>query len=245
MNRDTRIGVCCYAGDQHQVIKALGQYLHHQCPVVVLSPEDSKAEIRYPGIENRFAGKRAYIGQESLDRQRLHMMELLKFPEKFFLVHDADSVCLSPKIPQYLYDEPGVLWSNVVTDGIPEHQPAYPPGWPHIAFQPPYFMSRQTIEALLAASEGDAANPTMPFIDHYIVQLAIKAGHPYKSFRDGVSCPIGPQWPNEFALVRDAVRNRGAIFLHSIKKVETLSILCADRQDYAGGIHEPRHPGCC
>jgi hypothetical protein len=233
MNPDTRTVVCCYAGDQHQVIKALGQYLHHKCPVVILSPEDSKAEIRYPGIENRFGGKRAYIGQESLDRQREHMRLMLTFPEHHFLVHDADSVCLSPEIPGYLYAERGVLWSNVVNDGIPEHQPAYPAGFPHIAFQPPYFMDRETIEGLLAVSEGMKANPTMPFIDHYMVQLALKANWPYRSFRDGISCPIGPEWPNEFALVRDAVRSRGAIFLHSIKKAETLAILCGDRKEYA------------
>lgn len=232
MNENTRIAICCYAGDQHQVIKALGQYLHHKCPVVVLSPEDSKAEIRYPGIENRFAGKRAYIGQESLDRQRLHMQELLKFPENFFLVHDADSVCLSPQIPQYLYDEPGVLWSNVVNDGIPEHQPAYPEGWPHIAFQPPYFMSRKTIEGLLAGAGDIRANPTMPFIDHFFVQMAIKANWPYKSFRDGASCPIGFEWPNEFKLICEAVRYRGAIFLHSIKKVEALNRILAERAEF-------------
>src|ERR1035437_1545947 len=167
MNANTRIAVCCYAGDQVQVIKALDNYLQHGCPVVVLSPEDSPAEIRYPGIENRFAGKRAYIGQDSLDRQREHLKVLLTFPEEYFLVHDADSVCLSAKLPAYLYAEPDFLWSNVVNDGIPEHQPAYPSGFPHIAFQPPYFLSRKTIGGLLAASEGIQANPVMPFIDHY------------------------------------------------------------------------------
>ena len=232
MNSETRIAVCCYAGDQHQVIKALGNYLQHKCPVVVLSPEDSKAEIRYPGIENRFAGKRAYIGQESLDRQRLHLELLLTFPEKYFLVHDADSVCLTPEIPAYLYREPDILWSNLVNDPIPEHQPAYPQGFPHIAFQPPYFLSRRTIAALLRTADGIKANPTMPFVDHYMVQLALRACWPYKGFPDGISCPIGLEWPNEFKLVSDAVRQRGVVFLHSVKTVEALTQLMLERQKY-------------
>jgi hypothetical protein len=228
MNEDTRIAACCYAGDQHQVIKFLGCYLHHERPFVVLSPEDSPAEVRYPGVENRFGGRRAYIGQESLDRQRIHLQLLLTFPENYFLVNDSDSVCLSPKIPDYVYAEPDVLWSNVVNDGIPEHQPAYPQGFPHIAFQPPYFMSRKVIESLLSVSEGITANPTMPFVDHYMVQLALKAGCPWKSFRDGVSCPI----EQDMGLVSDAVQNRGAIFLHSIKKPEILERLLACRKEY-------------
>jgi hypothetical protein len=232
MNSDTRIAICCYAGDQHQVIKALGVYLHHKCPVVVLSPEDSKAEIRYPGIENRFAGKRAYIGQDSLERQRLHLELLLTFPENWFLVHDADSVCLKPELPTYLYQDPVTLWSNLVHDGIPEHQPAYPPGFPHIAFQPPYFLSRRTIEVLLTGTAGLQANPTMPFIDHYMVQLALQSKCPYRSFKDGASCPIGFEWPNEFKLVSDGVRHHGLIFLHSIKKAETLNYLVKMRKDY-------------
>ncbi len=237
MNERTRVAVCCYAGDQHQVIKTLGLYLHHRCPVVVLSPEDSKAEIKYLGIENRFGGRRAYIGQESLDRQAIHLKLLLDFPEQHFLVHDADSVCLSAEIPRYLYQEPDILWSNVVQDGIPEHQPAYPTGWPHIAFQPPYFLSRKTIEGLLAVADRIRANPTMPFIDHYMVQLAIESGWPYRSFRDGVSCPIDTKYPNEFSLVHDAVQNRGAVLMHSIKRAEVMGLLAAYRK-----IYEQNHP---
>lgn len=238
MNEDTRIAVCCYAGDQHQVIKALGAYLHHKRPVVVLSPEDSKAEIRYSGIENRFAGKRAYIGQDSLDRQREHLEVLLTFPEKYFLVHDADSVCLTPKLPRYLYEDHIMLWSNVVNDGIPGRDNAYPDGYPRIAFQPPYFMTRRTIEVLLSAARKIRANPTLPFIDHYMLQLAMESRCPYRTFRDGASCPIDRvKWPTEFQLIADAVRHRGAIFLHSIKDVDTLHALGHLRKEY-----EREHP---
>jgi hypothetical protein len=235
MNERTRIAVCCYAGDQHQVIKALGAYLHHKCPVVVLSPEDSKAEIRYPGIENRFAGKRAYIGQESLDRQRLHLELLLTFPEEYFLIHDADSVCLSPEIPAYLYREPDILWSNLVIDPIPEHQPAYPKDFPHIAFQPPYFLSRKTIQGLLSGgTEKIVANPTMPFVDHFMVQLALWSRWPYRGFPDGISCPFSSHEPSR-QLVFQAVRERGVVFIHSVKDEPGMAQLFWERQKYLMG----------
>ena len=232
MNENTRIVACCYAGDQCQVIRALGAYLHHQCPFVVLSPEDSPAEIRYPGVENRFAGKVAYIGQDSLDRQREHLKLLLTFPEEFFLVHDADSVCLSPELPAYLYREPDILWSNLVNDDIPEHQAAYPEGFPHIAMQPPYFMSRKTIEGLLAVAEGIVANPTMPFIDHYFPQLAVKAGWAYRGFPDGASCSTDPSLPCGLQILSTLVKRDGHIFLHSIKRREVLDQLLQDRQQF-------------
>lgn len=231
MNENTRIAICCYAGDQHQIIKVLGIYLHHQCPVVVLSPEDSKAEINYPGIENRFVGKRCYVGQDSLDRQRLHLQELLKFPENHFLINDADSMCLSPKIPDYLYAEPDLVWSNIVNDGIPEHQSAYPMRFPHIAFQPPYFLSRKTIGALLAVAGDIVANPILPFIDHYMVQLALRAGLSYRSFRDGVSCPISWDTPSK-TVALNGVRNEGLVFIHSVKRQEDLDDLLGAHQEF-------------
>src|ERR1035437_3832925 len=212
MNENTRIVICCFAGDQVQVIRALGNYLQHGCPVVVLSPEDSKAEIRYPGIENRFAGKRAYIGQESLDRQRLHLQELLTFPEKFFLIHDSDSICLSPELPRCLYDEPDLVWSNLVNDDIPEHQVTFPVGWPHVAFQPPYFLSRGTIEKMLAVADRIVANPMLPFIDFYMVQLTVEAGLSYRRFPHCVSVSDHPSLLGVEIMTKQ-VREDGAIFI--------------------------------
>lgn len=232
MNENTRVVVCCYAGDCCQVIRALDVYLHHNCPVVVLSPEDSKADVRYPGVEQRFAGKRAYVGPDSLERQRLHFLELLKFPEQHFLIHDSDSVCLSPDIPRYLYEEPDLVWSNLVNDDIPEHQEAYPDGFPHIAMQPPYFLSRKTIEALVSVAGGIVANPTMPFIDHYYVQLAVASGLSYRGFPDGASCSTDLSLPCGEQILSKLVREDGHVFLHSIKRREVLSRLLGDRQEY-------------
>jgi len=235
MNPDTRIAVCCYAGDQHQVIKALGNYLQHTRPVVILSPEDSPAIINYPGIENRVGGKRAYIGQESLDRQRKHLEILLTFPENHFLIHDADSICLSAEIPKYLYEEPDFVWSNLVNDDIPEHKVEFDTrdNWPHVAFQPPYFLSRATIEKMLAvAGRPEAlASPVMPFVDFYMVQLTMLAGLGFRRFRNCVSCSDHPSLLG-WQIMTNQVRDDGVVIVHSVKRHEIYLELLKAREDY-------------
>lgn len=229
MNEDTRVAVCCYDGDGHQVREGLSGWTHHGCPLLILSPDDSRVEIDVPGhIESRHAGKRAYVGQDSLDRQAAHLRILLEYPENHFLIHDADSVCLDAKIPDYLYAEPDVMWNNQVTDAIPGHQDAFPAGWPHVAFQPPYFLSRKTIEAMLSVNV--LASETMPFIDFYMVQLTMAAGLPWKRFLDGLSFPIAIDrvkpnptrkelagYAHGYQLALNAVRNEGANIIHSVK----------------------------
>lgn len=240
MNSNTRVGICCYTGDQQQVIDALGLYLHHECPVVILSPEDAPVTISHPRVENRFGGKRAYIGQDSIDRQRDHLRIMLSYTEEFFLLNDSDSVCLSPKIPEYLYSE-DVLWSNLVADENPGRETGhYPEGFPHIAFQPPYFFSRKVLERLLACvAEGNIdANPQLPFIDHYMVQLAVKAGVPWKNFAehpplkygDGLSLPMADDKCMRLAL--NMVRNQGTVFIHSVKAPQFWQPLVEARRLY-------------
>jgi len=251
--RDTRVAVCCYEGDGHQVIEALEFFLHHELPLTVLSPEDSKVEVNYPGVTSRFGGKRAYIGQDSLDRQAEHLRLLLEFPESTFLIHDADSVLLDPVLPQYLYDEPDVVWSNQVNDAIPQHQSTFKPGWPHVAFQPPYFLSRKTIEAMLAVKDHPdvQATPVMPFIDYYMVQLTMVAGLPWKRLLDSISCPISIDlrkknppaadlltYEQGYKIAMDSVLNKGTNVLHSVKNSVAIRNLAAARQEYLR-----THPG--
>src|SRR5712672_3244855 len=102
MNPRTLVSVHCYAGDQHQVKDFLPWYIHHECPVIIMSPEDSPVTIS-PHICHH-AGRRAYIGQESLDRQRKHLEILLDYPYDFFLLNDSDSFCVSSELPKYLYE---------------------------------------------------------------------------------------------------------------------------------------------
>lgn len=214
MNPSTRVSVHCFEGDGHYVEEALDMYTHHQCPVTILSPEDSRVEIA--GMDCQFGGCRQSAGQLSLDRQRRHMEMLLTMPEQSFFLNDADSMCLSPQLPDYLYAEPNVLWSNLVYNPIPEQQAGYAPGVPRLAFQPPYFMSRSVMSRLTEVAEGVEANPVMPFIDHYMVQLALKAGVTFKAFPDGLSYAISTgRGEMERAVVE--VRHKGFIFIHSVK----------------------------
>lgn len=247
MNENTRIFVCCYEGDAHQInIEAM---LRHGCPVTILSPDDSRAVIEHEGVDCRFGGKRAYIGQESLDRQMEHFKIMLTYPEEFFLVHDSDSVLLAAKIPQYLYNSPDTVWSNQVDDAIPEHQATFPEGWPHVAFQPPYFFSRQTVEKFVAVADDPRvkATPMMPFIDYYMVQLTMAAGLSWARVADSVSCPIAPDprgtparhhvetLTNGYIIAMDAVLNKGAIFAHSIKDPEVVKEFIEAHEHFIAG----------
>jgi hypothetical protein len=235
MNSDTRIAVCCYAGDGNQVGGALPFLWHHKCPITILSPDDQPFTIDHPMIDNRCGGKRAYTGQLSLDRQWEQLKILLTYPEDFFLIHDADSICLSPKIPDYLYAE-DVLWSNLVHDNMRERaQGFYMDGFPRIAFQPPYFLSRRTLKKLLAPvmEKNLDMNPTLPFIDHYMVQLAVKAGVPWKDFTDGFTGPISSDY-SSFVRAWTAVQ-RGAVLIHSIKAPAFGQSLMLARANYLAG----------
>lgn len=255
MNEDTRVIVCCYEGDQHQL--CFENYAQHGCPVTVMSPDNSRATNVPEGVETRFGGLRAYIGQESLDRQHEHFKLMLQYPEKFFLIHDSDSAMLAAKIPDYLYAEPDLVWSNQVDDAIPEHQTTFLEGWPHVAFQPPYFLSRKTIEAMVAvgADPRVQASPVMPFIDYYMVQLTMVAGLQWRRFADCISCPIAPDprkvghlipvhvetYRNGYKIAAEAVRN-GASILHSVKDPEAVLRFMDMHKAFLAGnpVHTPK-----
>jgi hypothetical protein len=183
MNEDTLVVVHAYAGDADLVEAFLPQFLHHGCDVLVLSPSDSPVKIVHEGVECRSAGRRAYFGQDSLDRQRLHMQLLLEYPHRWLLMNDPDSMCLSPEIPAYLYASGDVVWSNEVRESRPHTSP-----YPKIAFQPPYFLSRAAIERMLAVPPIPA-HPITPFIDWFMVAMVCEAGLEHRSYPDGRSFP--------------------------------------------------------
>lgn len=229
MNPDTRVAVHCYKGDARQVFELMPLYAHHDRPVTILSPADSHVNVMVPSgnADCRWGGKAAIIGQDSLDRQAIHLRMLVEYPEHFFLANDSDSFCLSPAIPDYLYAAEDVLWSNMITDSMPYRsglcpgpsgEPTknyYPDGFPKLAFQPPYFFSRAVLEKLVAATERVTMNPHLPFIDHYMVQLAVAAGVRWAGFPDGFSGPISshPDMPGvAYRRVLD-----GAVMIHGAK----------------------------
>jgi hypothetical protein len=175
---DTVVAVCCYLGDAALVERAMPVHLAHECPVVILSPSDSPVAI--PGARCHLAGKRAYIGAESWTRQHEHLKILLSYPQKYFLIHDADSLCLSAKIPDRLYaNAEDTLWSNEVTEPRPHASP-----YPKIAAQPPYFLTRESIQRMLLASPRVPVHPITPYIDFAMLAWACEAGLKHRAFTE-------------------------------------------------------------
>lgn len=213
---DCLVAVCAYTGDQHQVITGLDLYLHHKCPVVVFSPEDAPADVRYPGIEREFVGRRAYIGQDSLDRQRMHFERLLARPYNFFLLHDSDSFCLSPEIPDHLfYYSQKTVWSNEVVEPRPHASP-----YPKIAMQPPYFLSRPVLEKLVSVADKVKAHEITPYIDWAMLAWTYEAGLQHKPFtalehtpRTEEPCRETDPWE----ILRYRIKFMGTKFVHPIK----------------------------
>lgn len=229
MNPDTAVAVFGYSGDAHQVMMMLPYYQHHKCPVVVFSPTDKPIKrrdtaqvlFRHGGADGGASG---YTGQVSLDRQVIQMKMLLaEFPQKFFLFNDADSVCLSPRLPDYLYKSPDTIWSNEVSDAMHiRTDPAYP--WPRLALQPPYFLSRENVQAWITAAETVKADPQTPFLDWAFMAWSVHAGLKHSNFLSdagGVSCPTRNYEPGCWHM-ENSVRHHRAIFLHSVKDKNVL-----------------------
>jgi hypothetical protein len=188
MNPDTRIVVSCYSGDKEQVEQSLDLYLHHECPVTIMSPTDAPVIISHPNVTNHSAGKRDRSGPNARERHIEFFKIMLAYPENFFLMHESDSVCVDPKIPEYLYDEPDTLWSN--SGGIGEEMAiGFTPGCPHETFQAPWFLSRRLIEHFVAVAPS--INTDVLWVDHYLVELAWAASQAQcKPFRARVLAPI-------------------------------------------------------
>lgn len=226
------VAISGYSGDQHQIQSNWPVYSHHKAPVLILSPKDAPIG-KIHDSRNFSAGLKGWIGPHTLKRQVLFLRELSNQAADFYLFHDADSVCLSPTIPKYLYDTPGVFWSNEVTDTNTS-----PSLLPKLAFQPPYFFSRRVLRALIRTSATPAqsftiltAQGTMPLptecIDHLMLQLVYAAGLQHRSFPDGSSWETA----SEVGLTQmsEHVRKLGKIFIHQVKTRPVLYRLMADR----------------
>jgi hypothetical protein len=226
LNPDTRVAICCYQGDAPLVVDTLSLHQRHCCPITILSPENSP--VLLPGLDCRAGGLAGHTGVHTLERQRRHLEILLELPENHFMIHDSDSICLDAKFPDYLYEEPEMVWSNQVNDDIPQHQATFPEGWPHVAFQPPYFLTRKTIERLLAsAGQVIPSVNMMPFIDYYMLQLTMAAGLPWKRFASCVCCEPGR--------AKRLVRTDNISILHGIKDPRIVHNLVNERISVLAG----------
>jgi hypothetical protein len=248
------VSVHCYQGDADQVDILWPAHIQHGAPVAILSPQDSP--VFHHNAWCRTAGKRCYIGPDSLDRQWLQLKALQEFEADWYLANDADSCLLSPGLPKYIFSRPDVLWSNKVPDDIhvrPSHYPL-----PRFALQPPYVFSRSVLDKLLSKGQfpihdqnlygkyGDTKWTQTPYIDWYMMALAHFTDVPTERFLDGASCPttesdvaasvrgerkLGPHHLG-YGQMRNLVRNKGVRFVHSIKVRDVFDDICKDRTAY-------------
>ena len=227
MNPDTLVVVHCYQGDADQVQTFMPWYTAHQCPVLVLSPEDSPVNL--PQAECRSAGKRGWKGQHTLARQLAHWKIALEHPQSWFFLNDADSMCLTAELPAYLYANPFKFWCNVLCHENEHREDDHP------NLNPPYFMHRSVLQALVNEAEQrpeldghvppdhDHSNDTpeeniscdlcyWQAIDGFYTNLVInRLQIPYEDYPDGATT-----WPRGMGDMIESCR-RGARMLHGAK----------------------------
>src|SRR3990172_8792879 len=98
MSADTLVVVHCYAGDIGRVLTFLPKWLHHGCPVLMLSPEDAPVQIDHPQVTCRSAGLAGWKGEHTIYRQIEHWRIASEFSQRYLLLNDSDSMCLESRI---------------------------------------------------------------------------------------------------------------------------------------------------
>jgi len=163
------------------------------------------------------------------------MRALSKLDFDWYLMHDADSFCFSPPLPEYLFEDTNAFFSNQVNDfripgetwtdanGSITWPKDYHAGYPLLAFQPSYFCSKKSLVKMVAAFDGVEDDPITPFIDWIMVVLAVRAKLNYQRFQNCVSCET--ETDMGLQLVSDKVRE-GAIFVHAVKRPHAFNKLC-------------------
>jgi hypothetical protein len=165
----------------------------------------------------------------SLERQIAQLRVLLEYPFEWFLANDSDSLCISPKIPEYLYQEPDVLWSNLVPDTMHVRKADYT--WPRLAAQPPYFMHRGIVERLVEVAPHVESDKQTEFIDWAMMAWAVAANIKLKNYRDGVSCPTSDHHSRQHMV--NCISLAGAVMLHSVKLPQSLQAMVSARHQWS------------
>jgi hypothetical protein len=170
------------------------------------------------------------------------MRQLADMPYRWYLMNDSDSLCIQRSIPEYLYADENVFWSNTEYNLTTDHgdlskQYRYPRGYnfPHVGFTPPFFMSKKALLKLLAAEDKFPwdSDPVLPCIAWQMMVMAVVAEVPYCTY------PTAPGFRSSFAAYRHsdmhsngfpvdgasqmvAAVEGGSVMLHSIKHPEVL-----------------------
>lgn len=234
MNEDTLISVHCYAGDADLVRRALPIHMAHGRPVVVMSPVDSSVTVYGIGVSCVSSGKRAYIGADSWTRQHEHMKLLLSYPAEYFLLNDADSFCVSAKIPDGYYARAeGAIWAGIIEESRPHRSP-----YPKLALHPPYFLSRDSMHRMLVASARVSIPQETPYIDHAMLAWACEAGlslHAHAELQHDSPVTFSSDTPPEVRCWQELdhrIRHTGMVMMHPIKTQEQLQLCVGARKFY-------------
>lgn len=231
MNEGTIIAVNGWEGDRPLIEDLMWMHEQHECPIVVLSPNDSRI-TSMRGHICAWAGEREWAGFKSLRRQIEYYRIMLTFPWNYCLFHDGDSVCLSPEIPRYLYEN-DVLWSNEISDMMHKRPDSY--FLPRIALQPPWFMSRKIMERLLRELDTSMPyNEQTPVIDWMLMAVCDTTGIPHRCFRNGFSLPTHPGAGEHRQRALDLVGKQGAEFAHTVKSFNDLVTFIEARANFLG-----------
>ena len=229
------VAISGYSGDQHQIENNWDCIAHHKAPVLILSPIDAPI-TKLHDAKCFSVGKKGWIGPHTLQRHVRFLRKLMEEQADFYLFHDADSICLSPELPKYLFNTPDVHWSNEVFDTNPS-----PSLLPKLAFQPPYFFSKGVLQSLIRSAATPAqsftvltAQGSMPLptecIDHFEMQIVYSAGLRHSTFPDGASFETMSE--HGLNTMSEHVRALGKIFIHQVKTKPVLDRLTADRSIY-------------
>lgn len=239
MNDDTLVAVCCYQGDAHLVSALMPQHQAHGCPIIVFSPSDSVVLI--PGVVNHSVGRRAYIGEDSLQRQLRYLEHLLTWPQRYFLINDSDSFCAGAKLPEALREADEnvgtVIWSSEVVEPRPHASP-----YPKLAFQPPYFLHRDAVARMLRVASRVPCHPITPYVDWFMLALSCEAGLAHRSF-ESLEQPSSRVFKatltGEDAAWQELdyrMRYKGARFCHPIKTPDQIKLCTNARKFYEAGL---------
>jgi hypothetical protein len=107
----------------------------------------------------------------------------------------------------------------------------HPLDFPRKALQPPYFASRSVIEKLLSVEVP--VNDLIPWIDHFMLQLAIASGVEYKNLPLTVASDLD-RYPENLPKAVRRVRCDGRCFIHSAKSPATWGPLVEAYAQYRG-----------
>ena len=189
----------------------LPHWRKHGFPVVVTSPEDSRCVV--PGVDCVFHGLNDYTGIRSLNRWRLMLGWMAQQPFDYFMMHEADSICLNTDIPRYCYRQ-GVLFSNEMPDN------AVPPTQAFYSLAP-WFMSKSVIVRMLEVSKTRPDRP--PYHgDRWVGQMVEQGAIAHQKFEPGIGCgTLSFSRPAELEQVCSAIR-AGACMIHGIKTPDVL-----------------------